>query len=166
MGQVAPPAVGLAVIKPRSEPSGYRHSVQRSKGFAMSSARPRPRPRLVIRPELRNNDRQDHLHCSNRTYVAALNMLKNDMKPKIIRESLKWEVATLPPAKTERSSRQGSSRGGPIWERGETSLEICVTQCPGMLQLCWRPRKAQPNNRDGINNNWPISGPNIGSPLG
>ena len=101
MGQVAPPAVGLAVIKPRSEPSGYRHSVQRSKGFAMSSAR--PRPRLVIRPELRNNDRQDHLHCSNRTYVAALNMLKNDMKPKIIRESLKWEVATLPPAKTERS---------------------------------------------------------------
>ena len=164
MGQVAPPAVGQAVIKPRSEPRGSRHSVQRSKGFAMSSAR--PRPSRVIRTELRNNDRQEHLHCSNSTWVAALNMLKNDMKPKIIQESLEWEVAALPPAKTERSSRQGSSRGEPIWERGETSFEICVTQCPGMLQLCCRPRKALPNNRDGINNNLPFSGLNIGSPLG
>ena len=161
---MGPPAVGLAGIKPERATRISSLSQEITRRVAMSRAQ--SRPRRVIRPELRNNDRQDHLHCSNRTYVAALNMLKNDMKPKIIRESLKWEVATLPPAKTERSSRQGSSRGGPIWERGETSLEICVTQCPGMLQLCWRPRKAQPNNRDGINNNWPISGPNIGSPLG
>ena len=56
-------------------------------------------------------------------------MLKNDMKPKIIQESLKWEVATLPPAKNREELKTRILQG---WANLGKRRDILRNLCDSM----------------------------------
>ena len=126
-GQYAPPAVGLAGIKhelatqrlsrstsaPPSAwlgPASWCKMVLLASGFAQS-------PTVLPRGQ------------TSRSCRGLARVLTKIWSIKCL---LSWngKLPSFLLLKTDRSSRPGSSRGGPTWEKGETTLEICVTQCP------------------------------------